>query len=240
MVVLEQYTLRAKGDSVQCHTVTYDNKAIIINGHRRILLSGSIHYPRSTPDMWEDLILKAKNGGLDVIDTYVFWNVHEPSPDNYNFEGRYDLVRFIKTVQKVGLYINLRIGPYVCAEWNFGGFPVWLKYVPGISFRTDNEPFKAAMQKFTQKIVDMMKSENLFESQGGPIILSQIENEYGTQRRALGAAGEAYMNWAAKMAVGLNTGVPWIMCKDDNAPDPVVRDDLRIVFNCSVFLSFTH
>ncbi|KAL2521087.1 Beta-galactosidase 3 [Forsythia ovata] len=206
----------------QC-SVTYDNKAIIINGHRRILLSGSIHYPRSIPDMWEDLILKAKNGGLDVIDTYVFWNVHEPSPDNYNFEGRYDLVRFIKTVQKVGLYINLRIGPYVCAEWNFGGFPVWLKYVPGISFRTDNEPFKAAMQKFTQKIVDMMKSENLFESQGGPIILSQIENEYGTQRRALGAAGEAYMNWAAKMAVGLNTGVPWIMCKDDNAPDPVIN-----------------
>ncbi|XP_012842780.1 PREDICTED: beta-galactosidase 3 isoform X2 [Erythranthe guttata] len=204
-------------------TVTYDNKAILINGQRRILLSGSVHYPRSTPDMWEDLILKAKNGGLDVIDTYVFWNGHEPSPGNYNFEGRYDLVRFVKTVQKVGLFVNLRIGPYVCAEWNYGGFPVWLKYVPGISFRTDNEPFKAAMQGFTQKIVGMMKSENLFESQGGPIILSQIENEYGSQRRALGAAGDAYMNWAAKMAVGLDTGVPWIMCKDDNAPDPLIN-----------------
>ncbi|KAL7117383.1 hypothetical protein ACP275_03G068700 [Erythranthe tilingii] len=204
-------------------TVTYDNKAILINGQRRILLSGSVHYPRSTPDMWEDLILKAKNGGLDVIDTYVFWNGHEPSPGNYNFEGRYDLVRFVKTVQKVGLFVNLRIGPYVCAEWNYGGFPVWLKYVPGISFRTDNEPFKAAMQGFTQKIVGMMKSENLFESQGGPIILSQIENEYGSERRALGAAGDAYMNWAAKMAVGLDTGVPWIMCKDDNAPDPLIN-----------------
>ncbi|KAK4490301.1 hypothetical protein RD792_000968 [Penstemon davidsonii] len=207
---------------VNC-SVTYDKKAIIINGQRRILLSGSIHYPRSTPEMWEDLILKAKNAGLDVIDTYVFWNVHEPSPGNYNFEGRYDLVRFIKTVKKQGLYVHLRIGPYVCAEWNFGGFPVWLKYVPGISFRTDNEPFKAAMQQFTQKIVGMMKSENLFESQGGPIILSQIENEYGAQRRALGAAGESYMNWAAKMAVGLDTGVPWVMCKDDGAPDPVIN-----------------
>ncbi|KAG8377849.1 hypothetical protein BUALT_Bualt08G0076300 [Buddleja alternifolia] len=173
--------------------------------------------------MWEDLILKAKNAGLDVIDTYVFWNVHEPSPGNYNFEDRYDLVRFVKTVQKLGLYVHLRIGPYVCAEWNFGGFPVWLKYVPGISFRTDNEPFKAAMQQFTQKIVGMMKNEKLFESQGGPIILSQIENEYGAQRRALGAAGDAYMNWAAKMAVGLDTGVPWIMCKDDGAPDPVIN-----------------
>ncbi|KAL8116547.1 hypothetical protein AgCh_022899 [Apium graveolens] len=82
------------------------------------------------------------DGGIDVIETYVFWNVHEPSPGNYNFEGRYDLVRFLKTVQKAGLYANLRVGPYICAEWNFGGFPVWLKYVPGISFRTDNEPFK--------------------------------------------------------------------------------------------------
>ncbi|CAK8569663.1 unnamed protein product [Lathyrus sativus] len=204
-------------------SVTYDRKAIIINGQRRILISGSIHYPRSTPQMWEDLIQKAKDGGLNVIDTYVFWNVHEPSPSNYNFEGRYDLVQFIKTVQKVGLYVHLRIGPYVCAEWNFGGFPVWLKYVPGISFRTDNGPFKAAMQGFTQKIVEMMKNEKLFQSQGGPIILSQIENEYGPQGRELGASGHAYSNWAAKMAVGLATGVPWVMCKEDDAPDPVIN-----------------
>ncbi|OIW03513.1 hypothetical protein TanjilG_31026 [Lupinus angustifolius] len=207
---------------IQC-SVTYDRKAIVINGQRRILISGSIHYPRSTPEMWEDLIEKAKHGGLDVIDTYVFWNVHEPSPGNYNFEGRYNLVRFIKTVQKVGLYVHLRIGPYVCAEWNFGGFPVWLKYVPDISFRTDNGPFKAAMQGFTQKIVQMMKNEKLFQSQGGPIILSQIENEFGPVSKALGAAGLSYTNWAAKMAVGLGTGVPWVMCKEDDAPDPVIN-----------------
>ncbi|XP_077253122.1 beta-galactosidase 5-like [Tasmannia lanceolata] len=207
---------------VQCG-VTYDSKAIVINGQRRILMSGSIHYPRSTPQMWEDLIQKAKEGGLDVIQTYVFWNVHEPSPGNYNFEGRYDLVQFIKTVQKAGLYVHLRIGPYICAEWNFGGFPVWLKYVPGISFRTDNEPFKMAMQGFTQKIVQMMKNESLFQSQGGPIILSQIENEYGPENKALGAPGHAYMNWAANMAVGLGTGVPWVMCKEDDAPDPVIN-----------------
>ncbi|URD97752.1 beta-galactosidase [Musa troglodytarum] len=206
--------------------VTYDRKAIIIDGQRRILISGSIHYPRSTPEMWEGLIQKAKDGGLDVIQTYVFWNGHEPSPGTYNFEGRYDLVRFIKTVQKVGLYVHLRIGPYVCAEWNFGGFPVWLKYVPGISFRTDNEPFKTAMQGFTQKIVQMMKSESLFGSQGGPIILSQacqIENEYGPESKAFGSAGHSYVNWAAEMAVRLKTGVPWVMCKEDDAPDPVIN-----------------
>ncbi|KAI3747727.1 hypothetical protein L6452_10338 [Arctium lappa] len=204
-------------------TVTYDGKAILINGRRRILISGSIHYPRSTPEMWEDVIMKAKQGGLDVIETYVFWNVHEPSPGNYNFEGRYDLVRFLKTVQKAGLYAHLRIGPYVCAEWNFGGFPVWLKYVPGISFRTDNEPFKWAMKGFTEKIVKLMKSEKLFESQGGPIILSQIENEYGALDKKFGAAGHNYITWAANMAVGLRTGVPWIMCKQDDAPDPIIN-----------------
>ncbi|KAL8123753.1 beta-galactosidase 3-like [Apium graveolens] len=204
-------------------SVSYDKRAIVIDGQRRILISGSIHYPRSTPDMWEDLILKAKDGGIDVIETYVFWNVHEPSPGNYNFEGRYDLVRFLKTVQKAGLYANLRVGPYVCAEWNFGGFPVWLKYVPGISFRTDNEPFKMAMKGFTEKIVNLMKSEKMYESQGGPIILSQIENEYGPQSKSLGSAGHDYMTWAAKLAVGMDTGVPWVMCKEDDAPDPVIN-----------------
>ncbi|KAJ6799813.1 beta-galactosidase 5-like isoform X1 [Iris pallida] len=203
--------------------VTYDRKAIVINGQRRILISGSIHYPRSTPDMWEGLVQKAKDGGLDVIQTYVFWNGHEPSPGNYYFEGRYDLVRFVKTVHNAGLFVHLRIGPYVCGEWNFGGFPVWLKYVPGISFRTDNEPFKNAMQGFTQKIVQMMKSESLFESQGDSTSLHMIENEYGAMSKEFGAPGHAYVDWAAKMAVGLDTGVPWVMCKEDDAPDPVIN-----------------
>ncbi|KAA8536069.1 hypothetical protein F0562_028547 [Nyssa sinensis] len=222
---LQAQQLGSTDDTGSSHTAESPTttRALIINGQRRILFSGSIHYPRSTPEMWEGLIKKAKDGGLDVIDTYVFWNVHEPSPGNYDFEGRYDLVRFIKMVHKAGLYVHLRIGPYICAEWNFGGFPVWLKFVPGISFRTDNKPFKMAMQRFTHKIVGMLKKEKLFESQGGPIILSQIENEYGPESKAFGAAGHAYMTWAAKMAVELGTGVPWVMCKEDDAPDPVIN-----------------
>ncbi|KAH0885086.1 hypothetical protein HID58_061182 [Brassica napus] len=203
--------------------VSYDHKALIINGQKRILLSGSIHYPRSTPEMWPDLIKKAQEGGLDVIQTYVFWNGHEPSPGQYYFGDRYDLVRFIKLVQQAGLYVSLRIGPYVCAEWNFGGIPVWLKYVPGMVFRTDNGPFKTAMQKFTKKIVDIMKEEKLFETQGGPIILSQIENEYGPMEWEIGSAGKAYTKWTAAMALGLSTGVPWVMCKQDDAPYPIIN-----------------
>ncbi|KAI8553533.1 hypothetical protein RHMOL_Rhmol05G0023700 [Rhododendron molle] len=80
----------------------------------------------------------------------------------------------------------------------------------------------AAMQKFTTKIVNMMKSEKLFENQGGPIIMSQIENEYGPVEWEIGAPGTAYMKWAVNMAVGLGTGVPWIMCKQEDAPDPII------------------
>ncbi|KAK9062022.1 hypothetical protein SSX86_019206 [Deinandra increscens subsp. villosa] len=147
---------------------------------------------------------------------------------------------------------------YIIPEALPRGFPVWLKYVPGISFRTDNEPFKRAMAGFTEKIVNLMKYEKLFESQGGPIILSQvntfllsasgtvviqafsnhtvvvlqrlvsyvvkvvqIENEYGVLDKKFGPAGYNYMTWAAEMAVGLRTGVPWIMCKQEDAPDPI-------------------
>ncbi|CAM0910213.1 unnamed protein product [Alopecurus aequalis] len=203
--------------------VSYDHRAIVINGQRRILMSGSIHYPRSTPEMWPDLIQKAKDGGLDVIQTYVFWNGHEPVQGQYYFGDRYDLVRFVKLAKQAGLYVHLRIGPYVCAEWNFGGFPVWLKYVPGISFRTDNGPFKAAMQTFVEKIVSMMKSEGLFEWQGGPIILAQVENEYGPMESVMGGGAKPYANWAAKMAIATDAGVPWVMCKQDDAPDPVIN-----------------
>ncbi|KAH9700707.1 Beta-galactosidase 8 [Citrus sinensis] len=203
--------------------VTYDHRAVVIGGKRRVLISGSIHYPRSTPEMWPDLIQKSKDGGLDVIETYVFWNLHEPVRNQYNFEGRYDLVKFVKLVAEAGLYVHLRIGPYVCAEWNYGGFPLWLHFIPGIQFRTDNEPFKAEMQRFTAKIVDMMKQEKLYASQGGPIILSQIENEYGNIDSAYGAAGKSYIKWAAGMALSLDTGVPWVMCQQSDAPDPIIN-----------------
>ncbi|KAG8378241.1 hypothetical protein BUALT_Bualt08G0117200 [Buddleja alternifolia] len=173
--------------------------------------------------MWPSLISKAKQGGLDAIATYVFWNLHEPEPGKYDFSGRYDIVRFIKEVQAQGLYVFLRIGPFIEAEWSYGGLPFWLHDVPDIVFRSDNEPFKFYMQNFTTKIVTMMKSEKLYASQGGPIILSQIENEYQNIEKGFHDKGPPYVRWAAAMAVGLDTGVPWVMCKQDDAPDPVIN-----------------
>ncbi|KAG2612449.1 hypothetical protein PVAP13_4KG290400 [Panicum virgatum] len=213
----------AVGPSPANAAVSYDHRAVVINGQRRVLISGSIHYPRSAPEMWPDLLQKAKDGGLDVVQTYVFWNGHEPVQGQFYFGDRYDLVRFVKLAHQAGLYVHLRIGPYVCAEWNFGGFPVWLKYVPGISFRTDNGPFKAAMQAFVEKVVSMMKAEGLFEWQGGPVILAQVENEYGPMEPSMGAGAKPYAAWAARMAVATGAGVPWVMCKQDDAPDPVIN-----------------
>ncbi|XP_020517904.1 beta-galactosidase 9 isoform X2 [Amborella trichopoda] len=202
--------------------VTYDHRALIINGKRRMLVSAGLHYPRATPEMWPNLIAKSKEGGADVIQTYTFWNGHEPIKGQFNFKGRYNLVKFVKLVGSKGLYLHLRIGPYVCAEWNFGGFPVWLRDIPGIEFRTNNSLFKEEMHRYVKMIVDLMKQEMLFSWQGGPIILLQVENEYGNMEASYGKAGQEYILWAARMALGLNAGVPWVMCKQTDAPGNII------------------
>ncbi|KAM0862872.1 hypothetical protein ACQ4PT_044966 [Festuca glaucescens] len=245
-------------------SVTYDNRSLIIDGRRRLLISTSIHYPRSVPAMWPKLVAEAKDGGADCIETYVFWNGHETAPGQYYFEDRFDLVQFARVVKDAGLYLMLRIGPFVAAEWNFGGLPVWLHYIPGTVFRTNNEPFKVRvacefcgcllfpvlgddpsdifwmqshMQSFTTKIVDMMKNEQFFASQGGHIILAQIENEYGGDEQAYGAGGKAYAMWAASMALAQNTGVPWTMCQQSDAPDPVADVYTDHSGGCAAFLA---
>ncbi|XP_072957587.1 beta-galactosidase 1-like [Typha angustifolia] len=210
-------------NAAQSTDVTHDGRSIIINGQHRILISGSIHYPRSTPQMWPDLIQKAKEGGLDAIETYVFWNGHEPRRREYNFEGRYDIIRFIKEIQNAGLYAVLRIGPYACAEWNYGGIPAWLRKIPGMQFRTNNQPFKDEMETFTRLIVDMVKKERLLAPQGGPIIITQIENEYGNIMWEYKDAGKEYIKWCAKMAESLAVGIPWVMCQQSDAPQPMIN-----------------
>ncbi|KAL0558954.1 hypothetical protein IC582_003543 [Cucumis melo] len=203
--------------------ISYDSNAIIINGERRLIFSGSIHYPRSTDAMWPDLIQKAKDGGLDAIETYIFWDRHEPRRRKYDFSGHLNFIKFFQLVQDAGLYVVMRIGPYVCAEWNYGGFPLWLHNMPEIQLRTDNQVYKNEMQTFTTKIVNMCKQANLFASQGGPIILAQIENEYGNVMTPYGNAGKTYINWCAQMAESLNIGVPWIMCQQSDAPQPIIN-----------------
>ncbi|KAK7251637.1 hypothetical protein RIF29_35004 [Crotalaria pallida] len=209
--------------AINATDVSYDGRAMTIDGKRKILFSGSIHYPRSTPEMWPSLINKAKQGGIDVIETFVFWNAHEPQTRQYDFSDNLDLVRFIKTIHNEGLYAMLRIGPYISGEWNYGGLPVWLHNIPHMQLRTNNSAFMHEMKTFTTKIVGMMKREKLFATQGGPIIVAQIENEYGHVMGAYGENGKEYVKWCARLADSLKIGVPWVMTQQSDAPETMIN-----------------
>ncbi|GKV20944.1 hypothetical protein SLEP1_g30987 [Rubroshorea leprosula] len=221
--LLCSFSINADGKRSSPEAVTYDARSLIINGKRELILSGSIHYTRSTQDMWGKLLSMAKEGGLNTIQTYVFWNAHEPKQGKYVFDGNYDLVKFIKMIGEQGMYAVLRVGPFIQAEWSHGGFPYWLREVTNITFRTDNEPFKQHMEKYVRFVIDKMKEEKLLAPQGGPIILAQIENEYNTIQVAFKESGTKYIQWAGNLALGLNAGVPWIMCKQKDAPGPIIN-----------------
>jgi hypothetical protein len=187
------------------YKVSYDHRAITINGVRTILLSGAMHYPRSTPGMWPYLFQMAKNQGLNTIQTYVFWNMHEHKQGVLDFSGRANLSKFLQDAANAGLFVNLRIGPFVCGEWNYGGLPVWLNQVSNITFRSSNVAWETLMRKFILDIIDYVTP--YLAKNGGPIILAQIENEYHGKDLA-------YLDWCGSLVSNelSSTEIPWIMC----------------------------
>ena len=191
-------------------SVAYDHRAITIDGTRTLLLSGAIHYPRSTPAMWPTLMERSRDAGLNTIETYVFWNLHERRRGVLDFADRLDLPRFCQLAADHGLHVVLRIGPYICSETNYGGFPFWLRDVPGIQFRTFNEPFLREMGRWVRLLCDVVRPH--FASQGGPIILAQVENEYGNVAKTYGADGQRYLDWCVDLTRSVDVGVPWLMC----------------------------
>ncbi len=191
-------------------TIGYDPRAVIIDGQRTLLLSAAIHYPRSTPDMWDAMMARSKAAGINTIETYVFWNFHERQRGVFDFADRLDLRLFCKLAQKHGLYVILRIGPYICAEINYGGFPAWLRDVPGIQFRTLNQPYMAEMERWVRLLCDYLRP--MFAPQGGPIIMAQIENEYNLIAPSYGEAGQQYLAWSIALGQSLHLDIPWIMC----------------------------
>ena len=187
------------------YKVDYDYRAIKINDVRTMLISGAIHYPRSTPGMWPYIMKMAKNQGLNTIQTYVFWNIHEQKQGVLDFSGRANLSAFLQTATDAGLFVNLRIGPYVCGEWNYGGLPVWLNQIPNMALRSNNDPWKTLMRKFILNIIDYVTP--YLAKNGGPIIMAQIENEYHYN-------DTAYVDWCGSLVTNelSSTNIPWIMC----------------------------
>ena len=149
-----------------------------LNGKPFKIYSGAMHYFRTLPEYWEDRLLKLKLAGFNTVETYVCWNLHEPEKGKFDFDGMLDIVRFLETSKKLGLYAIVRPGPYICAEWEFGGFPAWLLSDKNIELRCYNEIYLRHVREYFEKLFALLKPH--FITNGGNIIAMQIENEYGS------------------------------------------------------------
>lgn len=171
--------------AVQCpaetplaHTFTVSGNQFLFDGKPYQVISGEMHYPRIPRAYWRDRFRKARAMGLNTITTYVFWNIHEPRPGVYDFSGQNDIAEYIREAQQEGLNVILRPGPYVCAEWELGGYPSWLLKDRTMVLRDNNPKYIAAMQGWFARLGKEI--EPMLLRNGGPIIAVQVENEYGS------------------------------------------------------------
>ncbi len=159
-------------------TLTTSSTQFLLNGQPFRILSGAMHYFRVVPEYWRDRLEKMRAFGLNTVETYVAWNLHEPRPGEFHFEGMLDLVKFIETAADVGLKVIVRPGPYICSEWEFGGLPFWLLKDPNMQVRCAYPPYLTAVDHFFDALLPRLAP--LQSTRGGPIIAIQIENEYGS------------------------------------------------------------
>ncbi|MCC6676765.1 MAG: beta-galactosidase [Phycisphaerales bacterium] len=159
-------------------SVTYDGRSFMLDGRRIWLVAGSIHYARCPRDQWADRIHAAKLAGLNAVETPVFWNRHEPRPGFFDFKGDNDLRHFVERAGQAGLYVILRVGPYVGAEWDMGGLPSWLLSQNNMRLRTSNGPFLEACSRYLNAVADQVRDLQVTSAgKGGPIIA--VQNEAG-------------------------------------------------------------
>lgn len=164
------------------------------------IYSGSMHYFRIMPEYWEDRLRKLKAAGFNTVETYVCWNMHEPRKGEFDFTGRFDIRRFIKTAQEVGLYAIVRPGPYICAEWDFGGLPAWLLKDRNMRLRCAYPEYLKHVSDFYHRLFEEIG--DLQQSEGGNIIAMQIENEYGSYGN-----DKEYLRYIEKLMLDCGTKV---------------------------------
>ncbi len=159
-------------------TVTIAGDQFMRDGQAYQIISGAIHYPRVPREYWRDRLRKAHAMGLNTVETYAFWNVHEPREGVFDFNGNNDIAAFVRMAQDEGLNVIVRPGPYICAEWEAGGLPAWLFADPSIQVRSRDARFLAATDRYLGRLGRELAP--LQATHGGPIIAVQVENEYGT------------------------------------------------------------
>ncbi|MBL1225047.1 glycoside hydrolase family 35 protein [Enterococcus sp. BWR-S5] len=150
----------------------------LLDGKPVKLISGAIHYFRMTPAQWTDSLYNLKALGANTVETYIPWNIHEPIEGHYDFEGMNDITRFVALAEELGLMVILRPSVYICAEWEFGGLPAWLLKEKGLRLRSTDPRFMQKVRQYFQVLIP--KLVPLQVTHGGPVIMMQIENEYGS------------------------------------------------------------
>ncbi|XP_030827776.1 beta-galactosidase [Camarhynchus parvulus] len=158
--------------------IDYESNTFVKDGKPFRYISGSIHYSRVPSYYWKDRLLKMKMAGLDAIQTYVPWNYHETQMGTYDFFGGKDLEYFLQLANDTGLLVILRAGPYICAEWDMGGLPAWLLEKKSIVLRSSDSDYLEAVERWMGVLLPKMRPY-LYQN-GGPIIMVQVENEYGS------------------------------------------------------------
>lgn len=156
----------------------WNNDTFLLHGRPYQIIGGQMDPQRVPHELWEDRLSKARAMGLNTVFSYVYWNELEPVQGSWEEGGKNDLARYFKIAQEQGLQVVLRPGPYVCGEYEWGGFPAWLSEVPGLVVRTYNEPFLAATKRYIDRLAKQL--ERVLVTNGGPILMVQVENEYGS------------------------------------------------------------
>lgn len=188
---------------------------IYLNGEKFKIISGSIHYFRVVPEYWKDRLEKLKAMGCNTVETYIAWNIHEPKEGEFHFEEENDLCGFIELAQELGLYVILRPSPYICAEWEFGGFPAWLLTKPGIRLRCNNKVYLDCVERYYDKLIPMIVPYQF--TKGGPVLMLQIENEYGSYGN-----DKEYLNALKTMMVERGIEIPFVT--SDGTEDQMLAD----------------
>jgi len=185
--------------------IQIDGQGFTINGQRLYIASGSIHYARVPHELWRDRLLRLKSAGFNCVQTYAFWNFQEPRENQWDFTGDRDLGAFLDTAKELGLYAIVRVGPYVCAEWDSGGYPVWLRSKPPMKIRTADPEYLKWSDHWYDKILPLVAAHQI--NRGGNVIMVQLENEHpegwGT------VEGKPYFDHLRQKATALGIEVPY-------------------------------
>ena len=154
------------------------DEKLYLNGDEFRLVSGAVHYFRVPRPYWRDRLEKLLMMGCNTVETVVPWNIHEPEPGVFDFEGERDVEAFTRLAGELGIWVLLRPSPYICAEWEFGGQPWWLLKDRSMRVRTCCEGYISTVSRYYDQLVPRLADLQI--TRGGPVLAMQVENEYGS------------------------------------------------------------